>query len=251
MLSPNSFIRNAPRIIAVESRLRWEVLVNSSDAITFCYSELKKLLNIVSSIRDLNEAEYFRSMISVYCWTIIDHTHAIMQIFRILDRLPDGQLDTFVKTFGPAISDMRNGMDHIHQKIGNLAKKKTPGYGLYGNIAFTTPRRKDNTFTYINFGLGGIQFDDQIGCPISLNVYPLNDEVGNVVFASFDTSVNISEIVTMLSEVLTHFDISARNYCINQIAIYAAENEIDFDEVMKNTIKGTVYIEFNIAVGSE
>ena len=242
MLSDQSFLRNVPRVIDLESRLQWEVLVNASDAISFAYSQLANVLRKISEFADLSEAEPYRSLVSVYCWTIIDQTHAVFQILRGVDRIPNGATDTLLETFVPAISKMRNGMDHIHQNISNISKKKSAGYGIYGNFAFTTPIREDNTYSLFNFGLGGMQFNEQLGCTMDPQTIPLSDQIGNISFASFDTSINFSELFERLTRTINRLDISIQEQCTPRIADYTKRNNLNFEDVMKETIKGTVYI---------
>lgn len=248
MLSDNSFLRNVPRVIDLESRLQWEVLVNASDAIAFTYNQLTNILRQISELTDHSGTDPYRSIVSVYCWTIIDQPHAIFQILRGVDKMPNGETDTLLQTFGPTVSDMRNGMDHIHQKISNISKKKSAGYGIYGSIAFTTPLRTNNTYSFINFSLGGMQFNEQLGCSIDTHAIPLQDHIGNISFASFDTNINFSDLFQGLTSTINRLDRSLQEQCTAQIADYTSKNSLSFEDAMKETTNGTVYVRFEFQI---
>lgn len=248
MLSDEAFLRNVPRVIDLESRLKWEVLVNASDAIAFAYSQLLSVLTVVSKLADYKDAEPYRRTVSVYCWTIIDQSHAIFQILRGFDRIQEGEIDTLLSTYGQVISNMRNGMDHIHQQINNISKKKDAGYGIYGSIAFTTPIKSDGAYAFVNFALGGMQFNEQIGCSIDIHAVPLLDQIGNISFASFDVNVNFSELVSSLHSAINQLDLSIKTHVVPLIAEHVKNNSLNLEDVLNETTKGTVYMQFQFQI---
>ena len=129
MLPRDSFFRNAPRVFDLDSRLRWEIIVNASDSVSLSYSRLLKTLETVSSLNLKDEdSEVQRSCASVDCWSIVDHTHALVQILKRFPRKQEGQLDSFLGQFQKTVFKMRNGRSHISQNINNITIKKTLKY---------------------------------------------------------------------------------------------------------------------------
>lgn len=245
MLHEDAFLRKIPRIVELALRLKLEVLVNSSDTVGYAIKQLEEKLLFISQLPNFDGAEELRPIISTYCWAIIDQLHAFFQILKKLNRKPRGITDQFLETYGGQISRLRNSMDHIHQNITNLANRKSADYGVYGSISFTTPIRQDQTYSFINFSLGGIQFQEQIGCTIDTHAVPLNNKIGNITFAAFGQNIFLSELVSSLKFTIEKLNEDFENKLVPIIEKIAFEKNLEFEKIMLDNIKGTVYLSFD------
>lgn len=246
MLPPDAFLRNAPRIVDLENRLIWEVVVNASDAVGHSHQRLlNALAKIVDSQAEGVVVEELKPEICVYCWSIIDHAHAFMQVVKGLPRKPAGLLDSFLNKFQESIYDMRNSIKHIKQNIRNISKKKSAS-PIYGSLAFMTPLREDLTAEVISFSLGGFQFNEEVGCAIDTTLLPNQNSVSNILFSSFKSSLNISDLCVSMSAVVNSMSETAMSEVLPKIKSITREDKAQFDKVLSENVRGGVIVRLRI-----
>ena len=246
MLPDNSFLRNAPRVIDLQSRLQWEVLVNASDAMWLSYKRLKAKLRKVGDSAELLVSERTRSAVSVDCWSIVDNAHAYLQIVRSLNLKKEGNHEALLKNFGATISKIRNGMDHIHQQISNMAHKKGGKYPLFGTVGFCTKLRQSGEFEWCSFPLGGMQFNEQFLCPFDSLVVPSRDCVSQICFSAFDETLNISKLVIEMRLAIRSMSKDVKRHLYPLIVETAKEHKSDFTKIMSETVKGAIIVKMKL-----
>jgi hypothetical protein len=248
-LNTTSFFRNAPRVISLEDRLKWEVIVNASDAISVSFERLTAhLSSIHDSGYDIKVIEELKSNIFLGCWSIVDHVHAFFQVSKRFQRPEGSSLAMFTKEFSDSIYRLRNKMDHLSSHIRNMAAKKGPSDPVYGSIAFATPLRPDNTYEIVSFGLGGVQFDEEVGTIIDTHATPPVGRIGNIVFSAFGERLDVGRLVETMRSTVNRMDETARQQILPKIEDHAVKHGLDFAKLTEQTTKGTVVLRFSLKV---
>ena len=246
MLPDKAFLRNAPRVIDLHSRLQWEVLVNASDAMWLSYRRLKVRLRKVGESADLIVSEKTRSATSVDCWSIVDNAHAYLQIMRSLNLRKGGNHEALLNGYGPTISRIRNGMDHIHQQISNMAQKKGGKYPLFGTVGFCTKLSHDGKFEWCSFPLGGMQFNEQFLCPFDSMVIPSRDGVSQICFSAFESTLNLSDLIVDLRLAIRQMSTDVKKFVKPLIVDASTKHKSDLKKIMSETVKGAIVIRMNV-----
>jgi hypothetical protein len=246
LLPDNSFLRNAPRVIDLRSRLQWEVLVNASDAMWLSYRRLKIKLRKAGDSTDLFVSEKTRSATSVDCWSIVDNAHAYLQIVRSLNLKKGGNHEALLKNFGATISKIRNGMDHIHQQISNMAHKKGGKYPLFGTVGFCTKLRQPDELEWCPFPLGGMQFNEQFLCPFDSLAVPSRDCVSQICFSAFDKTLSISKLIAEIRFAIREMSKDVKRQVYPLIVKTAKEYKTDITKIMLETVKGAIIVKMKL-----
>lgn len=249
MLNSNSFFRNAPRIISLEDRLRWEVVVNASDAISVSFKRLAGNLDAIhNSGFDIKKLEEIKSDIFLDCWAIVDHVHAFLQVTKKFQRPEGSSLAMFTKEFSDSVYRLRNKMDHLSSHVKNIAAKKGPSDPVYGSIAFATPLRPDNTYEVVSFGLGGVQFDEEVSTIIDTHATPPIGQIGNIVFSAFGERLDVGRLFESMRSTVNRMDETARQQILPKIEEHAVKHGLDFAKLTEQTTKGTLVARISIKV---
>lgn len=136
IVPPQSFLRALPDCLDPVQRMRLDALVFSTDALRQCWLSLRELAAAAGEL-PLEMTGPEKTAFFLHAWAIVDHLNAIRQLLRSL--LPNGDpfaMPTQLANALDTAQTMRNGMDHLNQKIPNLAKKKGPQSAIFGAISY-------------------------------------------------------------------------------------------------------------------
>jgi hypothetical protein len=131
-----------PYVLESKQRLRFEAFVVSADTITHAFRTMWFIATHVGQALDQLDSPRRTAMISS-AWQIVDHLHMIRQVLGdLIPAGPDSKTDEFLKLSEPATL-LRNDMNHLNQKIGNLVARKDPFHPLFGSLAYVAfPKQK-------------------------------------------------------------------------------------------------------------
>jgi hypothetical protein len=142
MLPKDDMLRRLPNILEPRQRLRLEGLVFCADAIDLA---MHTLTNTGARLR---EDEQFGSIemnaMIAAAWTIVDRVDLARCILNSL--VPEEQRQERVKVFlelSQTAKGMRNYMDHLDQRIGNIAARKDPVAPVFGSLSYLLIRDGD------------------------------------------------------------------------------------------------------------
>lgn len=241
MLPDNAFLRNVPRILDVKQRLAFEVLLIASDAISIAFERLKVSLRCVAVAENRMISDIDRTQIGMDCWTIVDNIHAFFQVAKTLDMKGLFQIEKIGK-YRLDVACMRNGMDHIHQNLGNLSRSKGVKMPIYGNVTFTCPKSFDGSFEVVSLAIGGIQFEGNVSGVFDTRAIALVDDIGNITFEAFDRRVELGEMVTFLNEVIKSIDEKFKDEFNLKVIEFANTQECDVSALLQETVRGTIVV---------
>lgn len=238
MLAASSYLRSIPRALDLRERLALEVILNASDAISIAHERLLETLRNIDTQSSETFDDMTRAKLGIDCWTIVDNAHALFQVVR---KLPSGNAFSshgLMDQYGRTVSAMRNGMDHIHQNINNLAGKKGTRMPLYGSVTFTSPLGSDLTFEMRTVPIGGLQFSEQAFGVFDTWARPLADDVGNISFEAFENRLTVSEMIGQLQAALIEFDADLRDKLSQLVAECAQTQGLRPSDIENETVRG-------------
>jgi hypothetical protein len=167
----------------------------------------------------------------------------LRKIFERLDPVPDGLTAKFIETFKTATL-IRNEMDHLHEKIPNIASKKAPMPPLFGVLSFALIGNDDLSVSsaggpavltglkLVTLTAGPLthpQHRFQVASPPGrLTEIP----VGLFQFVAFEHRVDISDMVRDLAAVVAYFDTDVKSDQERQLRTFARENNLDEEKVL-------------------
>lgn len=238
-LEKSAYLRNLPRCIDLEERLRSEAIVTACDIIEFSFTELMRLLSplIGRDVPDVSEAERIQS--ALHCWSIVDQFYALRKLSKTISA-KFGL--TILDEFYPSVSKMRNAMDHLNNNLGNVGRKKGPNHPLHGAILFACGLNKAGNPEYITFGLGSLHHDSNVSPVIDVYSPILVHGVSNITFAAFGAELNLSKLTSTLREAVTRFDKETEMSALEKIREFARVNNVDADALINDRISGTMKI---------
>ncbi|MGY8664249.1 hypothetical protein Q3C01_18115 [Bradyrhizobium sp. UFLA05-109] len=153
----------------------------------------------------------------------------------------DGLIATFIEKF-EAATFIRNAMDHLHQTISNIAKKKDPMPPLFGACFAVISNNdisdsgtglvviKGGTLVVLTAGAlthpeHKFQFDSKPGRATEI---PL----GMFHFTTFEHCIDISQMMFDLTALVAHFDTVVKSDQEQQLREFARKNSLKEDTVL-------------------
>lgn len=247
MLSEDAFMRNAPRVVELYSRLHWEVIVNATDSISLAYRRLVEALSPSIESTDFKLPGYVRISVATDCWTIVDQTHALLQVLGGFSKTNRAPVEPFIASYQPTISGLRNAMDHIHQRLRNMSSRKGQIHPVYGTVQFALPYDPDKEgYELITFHLGGMQFERQTGSIIDTHAPPPLMGVGNIKLEAFDLLLDISSLYADAATAIRALDAAQRLAVIERIEEYAAKAGLSATKLISETANTPFFLKATI-----
>lgn len=136
IVSENSFLRRLPNILEAEQRMRLDALVFSADMLQHAWITLVQVATSLGSGRE-GAIRRERALLFAAAWSIVDHLNAARQLLQSLPH--EGEEGPRWKALMQALEParkLRNQMDHLTQKIGNLAKQKGRRSAIFGTLSY-------------------------------------------------------------------------------------------------------------------
>lgn len=247
MLPEDAFMRNAPRIVELYARLHWEVIVNATDSISLAHQRLLDALRPSISTEEFKLPGFVRISVATDCWTIIDQTHALLQVLRGLPKQHRKPVDTLVETYQDVISGLRNAMDHVHQRLRNLSNRKGGIHPVYGTLQFALPYdAQKQLYNVIVFHLGGFQFETQVGSIIDTYAPPPLSDVGNIKLEAFDILLNISSLYADAVTAINALDLEQRENVNRRLEQHAEKEGISLSDLLETTANSPIFVKATI-----
>jgi hypothetical protein len=166
----------------------------------------------------------------------------LRKLLERMNPITDGLAATFLETF-EAATLIRNDMDHLHEKISNIAKKKAPMPPLFGALSFAVIGNEDisDSGTGLVVIKGGtlvvltagalthpehrFQFDSP---PDRVTEIPL----GMFQFTAFEHCIDVSQMMIDLAALVVHFDTVVKSDQERQLREFARKNNLDEDKLL-------------------
>jgi hypothetical protein len=131
-LSADNILRRLPSIINPEQRLTVDVQVYCHDIMANSISRLWQLCASFDPKRPcpIEVADIFGE-----AWRIIDQVDLLRQIYKHAPE-PVGPKTTEFLQYAEGARDMRNTLDHIVQRVPNIARRTGASESLFGSISY-------------------------------------------------------------------------------------------------------------------
>lgn len=142
IISQTSILRRLPQTFNAEQRLALDALVFSADTVAHSIASLQELAAAHGSAI-VQAPSRVRVAMFQAAWSIVDHLHVARQLLK---KLVSGEYGPELGAFdalGEIATLMRNCMDHLHQKIPNLARAKGVRAPVLGSLGYVLLERED------------------------------------------------------------------------------------------------------------
>lgn len=136
-LPKGAFIRALPFAVDEAQRFRVDAMVMSADIVASAYTQMVELAFRSKWEETQNEEQRSRHLdiaMFQHAWSIVDQIYSLRQLFRTL-ALSGDDVDAFMSATGCA-HVLRNRMDHLDQRIPNIAASKTNSRSLFGSLSY-------------------------------------------------------------------------------------------------------------------
>jgi hypothetical protein len=241
MISENSFFKKLPEGMNLEQRLILEGIGWAIQMLSLSYDKLKAAASQVDVTSDTYPTSQATEMFAC-CWSIVDQCHMLRNLLERMNPATDGLIATFIEKF-EAATLIRNAMDHLHQKISNIAKKKDPMPPLFGALCFAVISNEDisDSGTGLVVIKGGtlvvltagalthpthkFQFDSPPG---RVTEIPL----GMFQFTAFEHCIDVSQMMIDLAALVAHFETVVKSNQEQQLREFARKNNLEEDKVL-------------------
>jgi hypothetical protein len=131
-LPATDMLRRLPAIMETKHRLRIDVLVHCHDIMVHALGHLRALCMAV----DPDEVSPpMAAMIFADAWSIVDQVDLVRQAMAAIPSLETQRSAAFLDHAAQARL-MRNAMDHLSQRIPNIANRNGVSEALFGSLSF-------------------------------------------------------------------------------------------------------------------
>ena len=137
MISENSILRRLPAALVLEQRMAIEAIAFALLSIETTH--LRIALELPKHIRDVPKGCPLGQRISRVrdCWTIIDSTYNIFNpALKNKQSLASEKAIARILSFREIASGLRNVMDHLYQRTGDLSAIKDPQNNYLGDFVY-------------------------------------------------------------------------------------------------------------------
>lgn len=131
-LSDGDILRRLPAIMETKHRLRIDVLVHCHDIMVHALGHLRALCMVVDP-DDVSPS--MAAMIFADAWSIVDQVDLVRQAIAAIPS-PQTQRSAAFLDHAAQARLMRNAMDHLSQRIPNIANRSGLSEALFGSISF-------------------------------------------------------------------------------------------------------------------
>lgn len=132
LIGDESYLRTLPRVLSVEERMRYDAIVTAADIIAQSFSTLQRLTGDAKA--ETGNFNYgLRAILLSLCWTIVDQLHAVRQL---LEPKRQGTLTTVFREAAATATLLRNGMDHLSERLKNISSSKGLKNPLFGSLSY-------------------------------------------------------------------------------------------------------------------
>ncbi|MEB3047690.1 hypothetical protein [Rhizobium mulingense] len=217
--------------------MRIEAVVTACDIIDLSFQNLLRCLEQVAERRLPDVTERERISTAMFCWAIVDQFYALSKLMARFEDKTSQWLR--FQDFTTRISKMRNSMDHLNNNLGNAGKRKGSTHPLHGAILYAC-RSGNGDPELVTFNLGALHHDSHHSPVIDTQMHVAAEGVSNIVFAAFDSEVDISALHSDLLLFVVDFNASLEAGTITHIREQAALEGLDADELLNNRVSGTM-----------
>ncbi len=136
MFEENSFVVRPPLNLSPHQRMCLEGIAFAARAAMSAIDSIRK----ITAEHNTEDAQPFSEpdLLTLYtsAWTVVDQVHMLRQLLKTLTNgfSKSGPSKDFYDAYEVA-TEIRNAMDHFHQKLGNLASAKSPP-PLFGALMY-------------------------------------------------------------------------------------------------------------------
>ena len=209
MLPAGAFIRALPFIVNGTERLRSDASVMCADIVGSAYIQLVELVlrtNAETSLKADPESDHVDVGMFQHAWSIIDQLYALRLLLRSLG-LAGPEIDAFLSAT-QSVHVLRNRMDHLDQRIPNIAASNAKSVGLFGSLSYLVSGAavgSPNVEAFIAIRYAEpIRPQDRVA---SLFVpEQLRLPVGNFVLAVGDDKFDLDAAILSLAPVMLHMN---------------------------------------------
>jgi hypothetical protein len=255
-LGPNSFLRRLPRTLDVAQRLRFEGIVRTADVIEYSDRSVEGLLGKYGrEVEAMTAGD--RTAIFAHAWSIVDQVYALSQLFSGFHIL--AQSDEFVafKSAAQPAVHMRNYMDHLNERLGNIVSTKRGRPPLFGALSYLHCDDQDfvveEAEKKLKTARSIILFGGQFNMPKNESSFvnpigrSLRMPVSQVEFRAFDQNINLDAVVSTLASALTkpenHVEVSLKP----QLEALAGSTGRSAEEISRPVHSGALFSTLELA----
>jgi hypothetical protein len=241
MITENSFFNKIPQAIDLEQRLILEGVGWAIQMLSLSYDKLKAAASRVDVASNTYPTSQATEMFAC-CWSIIDQCHMLRKLLERMNPITGGLAATFIEK-SEAATLIRNAMDHLHQKIQNIANKKDPMPPLFGALSFAVIGNEDMS----DSGTGPVVIT---GCKLVVltagalthptHRFQISSPPGRLTeiplgmfqFTAFEHRIDVSEMMIDLAALVAHFDTVVKSDQEQQLREFARKNNLEEDKVV-------------------
>lgn len=243
MIPEGSFLRNIPWVYETQGRMELEAIAFAIDAIYLKHLRIIGWATNCQADTFANITHHERLELFLDLWSIVDQADVLR---RLLNKgTKSSVISSFMEVAAPAQS-MRNKMDHLAQNIPNLASSKgniTPIYGAFSFGKFELDDKGvDVEDVEIYTVTAGSLTHKSHKWPVpnpSNSGRILDIPVGMLEFSAFDKTLDVSELIRRLHELVHLFDTVIRERIESEIDTLAKDQGLDA-ELLKSDSAGGI-----------
>jgi hypothetical protein len=246
MIPKESFLRNIPGSLRIEQRLPLEAISYCISAIYVSYARLRAIIEDVGvddpkSAMDITYEQ--RMDLFATAWSIIDQSHMLISLLRTLPLKKGDELEAFTEKYRD-VTYIRNGMDHIHSNLKNLAALREVRPPLFGCLSYCVliPHIQPDgsksyepieKFNVVTITAGSFTHENHRSPMLNPIGKRIDGPFGAFEFAAFSFIVNLSYLVFDLGGIVKVFDTCIRDQFVKSAEEAAAAAGQSVDDLLK------------------
>ena len=205
-MAPDSILRRMPALVGPSIRLRADLQLHCHDVMVNALNRLRMMCMLVNSSKlapgDL--ATMFAD-----AWSIVDQVDLVRQVLKTIPG-PNAPVTTAFLEEAEAARKMRNSMDHISQRIPNIAAKKGACGPMFGNLSFVKCKPEVLKIAeigekiqceFINIARGTVP-GLKIETSGTFSTYDVNEPISNIRLQTEGHSIRLDWMCVQLTDIL-------------------------------------------------
>lgn len=239
MINENSILRRLPQGLPLRQRLAIE-------GVAFALLSIETLhLRISGRIKpDLAEVSRNLSLIHrveaiLDCWAMVDQAFNLFKLLKSeKDTLASKEQIARIDKHEESVSAMRNVMDHLYQRTGNLSKIERPANNYLGDFVYITRDTGVSAngvpsigYAYVQVTVGVMTYGSSTSGTRRLDLEP-NEVVGDYFFEAFEATFDASGFIKDLYAFIDDYEKVIAGRIAAGAATYALEHGDDFKALL-------------------
>lgn len=252
-IGDDAFIRSLPLSIMERERFAIDAIVLCSDIICAAYCQIihRAADEIVRTDTDSGEPKGFVDVtFTQHAWSIVDQCYAIRNLVQALG-VQGKHVDAFFSAT-EVVPEFRNRMDHLHQRIPNIANAKPGERNLFGSVSYIAKVKPytgkgDKFFLVVhhpepfrpNEEAGRTHFPDEIYFPI-----------GNVTLSALGKNFLIDKVILGVRQFMVEFNREYESLMHRTLEEFAAEKGVSVEK-LKEHLGGGLRLVMQVEIGKK